>query len=128
MNKEPDFVGSWSANPALDLIGYGTFLMYISEREIIKGEKESIKGRIEDCFGVAYFQGKLSENDIKFVKRYTSDAIKKGAARDKVCYQAQKIENLYVGEYTVVSRNSAGIPCDWKHPFLMRKYFDPSMN
>ena len=117
MNKEPDFVGSWSANPALDLIGYGTFLMYISEREIIKGEKESIKGRIEDCFGVAYFQGKLSENDIKFVKRYTSDAIKKGGARDKECYQAKKTENLYVGEYPVVSRNSAGTLVIGNTPF-----------
>lgn len=129
--KNPDFVGDW--NPYGDLAGGPQkFFMYITECEK-KGGVESIKGTIEDSLGNASFEGELTEREIRFIKKYAPEAIRKGAAHDRVEYKGRKIKGLYAGEYTVIKGTVPqgvfeGVTQDWKCPFVMKECSDSSVN
>jgi len=130
MKRLPDFVGTWSLGEEdfFDIMGYGSFEMYIIEKRQIKEGAEFIKGIIKDYFGESTFEGELNSNTIRFTKKYNPEAIINGGHKDIIEYEAKEVDDKYLGEYTVINGTNGGIPQDWKHPFMMRKHFDPSMN
>lgn len=103
-NKKIDFIGSY--HPSCFEGGIGLFLMKIKTNENGK-----ISGSIEDRFGLAKFEGKISEKQIEFVKKYNEKAIGRGAYKSEIYYHGLRIhaiENLneggkalFIPDYTV---------------------------
>lgn len=126
MERTPDFFGNWMAgNPQVGAItsaaleGYGDFVMYIEKRESTSTRIEKIAGTIEDSYGLSTFEGELSEEEIKFMKTYSQDAIAKGAAQNGVRYHGRKYPDSFRGEFTVINRTVEGIKKDWTGEFYV---------
>jgi hypothetical protein len=125
MNRVPDFFGNWLVdNPqvgALSLIalgGEGDFRMYIERRQAMK-DREKIAGTIEDQFGLATFEGELSEQKINFMKTYSHEAIARGGAPNGVQYNGRKYPDSFRGKFTVINALVNGARKDWKGVFYM---------
>lgn len=126
----PDFVGSWSIDfPILESVGGGHFGMFIEEREKINSGIDIIKGTIEDDIGVASFEGEIDSEKVRFVKRYSYEAVSNGGAAGEIIYNGRKVEDgIYKGKYTVVKGTSNGIPHAWEAGFILERYEDPNRN
>jgi hypothetical protein len=82
------------------------FKMYLvndigPNRDALKNRStHHIEGIIEDeKYGKATFEGKVSLTFLKFYKKYTDEAIQKGASGNKIVYEGKKVNGIWVGTY-----------------------------
>lgn len=85
---EPQFVGTWSViEPAK-----GYFEVYVGNN---KGNK--LSGRIEDCFGSATFEGEISQDELKFTKRYDWTKCVGDTYKTPILYKAKRFGDEFSG-------------------------------
>jgi len=115
MARIPDFIGNWMIdNPSQGLLSYlwgstGDFSLFVDKADRRCDGKSRIRGRIEDEFGSATFRGEISDDEIKFTKRYSRQAIRRGAAPVRIEYIGRKSSDSFRGVYVFTSK---GIKCE----------------
>ena len=90
LEEEIIFKGKWFGGFTIDDDGVdsGNFKMYVIQ---LKKVNEFI-GKIKDKHGISYVIGTLTDNKIKFVKKYSQNAISNGAIEQPLRYSGKKIE------------------------------------
>ncbi|NQU98579.1 hypothetical protein HQ533_03860 [Candidatus Woesearchaeota archaeon] len=99
----PDFLGSFYVD--LETMMYdwkGAFGGFIIERRKLTDEIDFITGRTADRYGDASFEGEISALHIEFTKKYSEEAIAKGASKTPIFYRGEydPSKNMYLGQWT----------------------------
>jgi len=134
-NKIPDYrisriVGK-KYDPALE---FKSFSIYIIEQVPIDNTSTSVKGTIDDCFGMkeyngemtADFHGEISDKEFNITIKYREKAIQNGAPKEEILYKGHKKKEAYIGNFKVIT-NGVDIPFSNNNRFSAKKY-DTKMN
>ena len=122
--EEPFFIGDFGYQtykinkyPIL-----GNFLMFIHHERFDVSRASKIDGRIEDCLGIAQFEGEITENEIKFTKRYNEGDFLWGTGIVNYDGKKESKDDFYNGEYTAIGGVKEGIICDWTGNFVIMEF------
>ena len=96
-NKVPDMVGTWDVHDPYR----GYFELFIDKT------KQGFSGEIVDGLGEADFEGRISDGEMQFVKRYREGRRSSEAVKQPVTYRAMIVGNEMPG-FFAVGRSSSG--------------------
>ena len=79
-------------------LDYGCFRMFIDSKKKFKDDLTEIKGRIKDKFGRADFEGTISPNYVRFIKKYQEEHSDIDAIRDNIIYEGSLSDQINNGK------------------------------
>jgi hypothetical protein len=98
---QPNFIGTWDTK----IPSRGLFEFFI-----VKQDGEMVSGTIEDTFGSATFNGRLTDRAVTFTKLYDDDAKSVGGSKSSLRYQSTgRVGNKFVGDITNGTGERIGI-------------------
>ncbi len=126
ISKNPDYIGAWDYAYFEALKRYKEipetgpyFHLFISQSRNGEFKNGKISGLIKDVFGDSFFDGTLSEDTIKFTKRYTFAATQNGGKREPLIYSGirviQDYQEFVTGMITSLSKMTPKV-------FIMKRF------